>query len=203
VLFYANRDEQSVIFANELAALCASFPQRLRVVHWLESDHGLPSPGDLREFASQYTSYDAFVCGPQPFMEAVSAVLKGLGFPRERHHLEKFVTLTGDPFTTGTALTAESNDDSRARLTVEVKGEVHTYDDWAPTTKLLDYLLAKGLDVPFSCRQGECSACAVRLVTGEVSMEHNDVLDEDDLADGIRLACQSVPAAKSIEVVYD
>ena len=45
VLFYANRDESSVIFAEELTELAAENPDRLVVVHWLESVQGLPEPG--------------------------------------------------------------------------------------------------------------------------------------------------------------
>ena len=43
VLFYANRDEDSVIFASALTELAAEHPDRLLVVHWLESVQGLPS----------------------------------------------------------------------------------------------------------------------------------------------------------------
>src|SRR4051794_25056343 len=43
VLFYANRDETSVIFAAQLTRLAAEHPERLLVVHWLESVQGLPS----------------------------------------------------------------------------------------------------------------------------------------------------------------
>ena len=42
VLFYANPDGRSVIFAGALARLAAAHPERLVVVHWLESVHGLP-----------------------------------------------------------------------------------------------------------------------------------------------------------------
>ena len=48
VLFYANRDEQSVIFAAALRELAAEHPDRLQVVHWLESVQGLPSAAQLR-----------------------------------------------------------------------------------------------------------------------------------------------------------
>jgi 3-ketosteroid 9alpha-monooxygenase subunit B len=41
------------------------------------------------------------------------------------------------------------------------------------------------------------------LVSGEVEMETNDVLDAEDLADGLILACQSRPASDSVEVNYD
>ena len=98
MLFYANRDEKSVIFARELTELAAEHPDRLQVVHWLESVQGLPSQEQMRAFASAYLSYDAFVCGPAPFMKMTIAALKELEFPRERRHQEKFISLGGNPF---------------------------------------------------------------------------------------------------------
>jgi 3-ketosteroid 9alpha-monooxygenase subunit B len=98
VLLYANRDERSVIFGGELARLAAERPDRLLVVHWLESVQGLPTQAQLAAFAAPYASYDAFVCGPAPFMRTAVAALKELGFPRERRHQEKFVSLGGNPF---------------------------------------------------------------------------------------------------------
>ncbi|MCY7395290.1 MAG: 3-ketosteroid-9-alpha-hydroxylase [Nocardioides sp.] len=98
VVLYANRDEESVIFARELGDLAAAHPDRLLVVHWLESVHGLPTQDQLQAFAAQFTTYDAFVCGPAPFMKAAVAALKDLGLPRERRHQEKFVSLGGNPF---------------------------------------------------------------------------------------------------------
>ena len=47
VLIYANRDENSVIFAAALRELAAKYPDRLTVVHWLESVQGLPSAAAL------------------------------------------------------------------------------------------------------------------------------------------------------------
>lgn len=98
VVLYANRDERSVIFAGELARLSAAHPDRLQVVHWLESVQGLPTQEQVRAFAAQYPSHDAFVCGPAPFMKLAVAALKELGFPRGRRHQEKFVSLGGNPF---------------------------------------------------------------------------------------------------------
>ena len=98
MLFYANRDERSVIFAEALAELAREHPDRLRVVHWLESVQGLPSQEQLKSFAADHASYDAFVCGPPPFMKMTVAALRELEFPRERRHQEKFVSLGGNPF---------------------------------------------------------------------------------------------------------
>ncbi|QIG43068.1 ferredoxin--NADP reductase [Nocardioides anomalus] len=224
VLLYANRDERSVIFSRELSELAAAHPARLVVVHWLESVQGLPTQDQLRAFAEPFATHDAFVCGPAPFMKLTVAALKELGFPRERRHQEKFVSLGGNPFgdldaspeeqaeaeheieeaegEEPTDEPATASGEGATHLEVELDGQTYAYDDWAPGTKLLEHLEAKGVRAPYSCREGECSACAVRLLEGEVKMLHNDVLDDDDLADGIRLGCQSVPVTDVVRVTY-
>ncbi len=224
VVFYANRDERSVIFAAELTRLAAENPDRLQVIHWLESVQGLPSPEQIKAFVEPYRAYDAFVCGPAPYMKMVTTVLRDLEFPRERRHQEKFVSLGGNPFgdieemheaereiAEAESDEADSEDGSPAevpgpagpvKLEVELDGTDHTFDDWDPKVKLLEFLESKGVRAPYSCREGECSACAIRLLEGEVRMLHNDVLDEEDLADGIRLGCQSLPATGNVRVTY-
>ena len=225
VVFYANRDERSVIFAAELTRLATENPDRLQVIHWLESVQGLPSPQQIKGFVEPYRAYDAFVCGPAPYMKMVTTVLRDLEFPRERRHQEKFVSLGGNPFgdieemheaereiAEAESDEADSEDGSPAevpgpagpvKLEVELDGTDHTFDDWDPKVKLLEFLESKGVRAPYSCREGECSACAVRLLEGEVRMLHNDVLDEEDLADGIRLGCQSLPATGNVRVTYN
>ena len=150
-------------------------------------------------------------------MKMAVAALKELGFPRERRHQEKFISLGGNPFgdlhdqevAEHEIEDAESDPDDvtegregPVKLEVELDGETYAFDDWSPGTKLLDHLEAKGIKAPYSCREGECSACAVRLLEGEVKMLHNDVLDDDDLAEGIRLGCQSVPVTDTVKVTY-
>ena len=221
VLFYANRDESSVIFARELAELAAAHPERLQVIHWLESVQGLPTEEQMTAFVAGHADRDVFVCGPAPFMKMTIAATKALGIPRERRHQEKFISLGGNPFgdlhdveTAESEITAAESDEqdsaadaaaaARAPVSVEVEldGEVHAFDDWTPNQKLLDFLESKGVKAPYSCREGECSACAVRLLEGEVEMVHNDVLDDEDLADGIRLGCQSLPVTDTVRVTY-
>ena len=109
---------------------------------------------------------------------------------------------------------AESDDDGSSaevfaegpagpvKLEVELDGQEYTFDDWDPQTKLLDFLESKGVQAPYSCREGECSACAIRLLAGDVRMLHNDVLDDEDIADDIRLGCQSLPTTDTVKVTY-
>jgi 3-ketosteroid 9alpha-monooxygenase subunit B len=199
VLVYANRDDQSVIFAAELVALVARHPSRLTVIHWLESLQGLPTTETLATVAAPFAGHEAFICGPAPFMTAVRAALTSLGLERGRVHIERFKSLGANPFEQ--AAVAQSSART-ASVKVTLDGETSEYE-WPADTKLLDLLLARGLDAPYSCREGACSACACVLVSGEVKMLNNDVLEEEDLADGIRLACQSLPVTDEVEISYE
>jgi 3-ketosteroid 9alpha-monooxygenase subunit B len=198
VLIYANRDRESVIFADVIDALALAHPDRLTVVHWLETDRGLPTVDALQELAAPYASWDTFTCGPTPFMQGVAEALRALGLPRARRHQERFVSLGGNPFEDASVDAA-----GPARVTVELAGETHDLDDWDPAVRLIDHLEARGLAVPFSCRKGECSSCMARLVEGDLRHDANTILDEADLAAGFRLVCQAHPLTSSVRIRYE
>jgi 3-ketosteroid 9alpha-monooxygenase subunit B len=200
VLVYANRDDRSVIFGDALRELIAKYPDRLTVVHWLESLQGLPSATALAQLAAPFTDRHAFICGPGPFMAAAREALESLNVPAQQVHLEVFRSLDTDPFA---AVKIEATgDEPPASAVVELDGQTHTVS-WPRNAKLLDVLLDAGLDAPFSCREGHCGACATTLRSGKVNMEVNDVLEQQDLDDGLILACQSHPETDSVEVTYD
>ncbi len=92
--------------------------------------------------------------------------------------------------------------DKPATAVVHLDGQTHTVS-WPRGEKLLDVLLDEGIEAPYSCREGHCGACATTVVSGEVEMETNDVLEPEDLADGLILACQSRPVTDDVEVTYD
>ncbi|HID76514.1 MAG TPA: iron-sulfur cluster-binding domain-containing protein [Planctomycetaceae bacterium] len=48
-----------------------------------------------------------------------------------------------------------------------------------------------GVEIDYSCRVGMCGVCAVKLLSGQVTMETDDGLDPDDRAAGKVLACQA------------
>lgn len=95
-----------------------------------------------------------------------------------------------------------TSDDEPATAVVHLEGRTHTVA-WPRTEKLLDVLLDEGIEAPYSCREGHCGACATTVLKGQVEMETNDVLEPEDLADGLILACQSRPVSGSVEVSYD
>jgi 3-ketosteroid 9alpha-monooxygenase subunit B len=95
-----------------------------------------------------------------------------------------------------------TSSDKPATAVVHLDGQTHTVP-WPRTEKLLDVLLERGIEAPFSCREGHCGACAATALNGEVAMEVNDVLESDDLSDGLILVCQARPVSESVEVSYD
>ncbi|WP_308257277.1 ferredoxin--NADP reductase [Pseudonocardia lacus] len=204
VLCYANRDEQSVIFADRLRELAARYPGRMVLRHLLESAEGLPTVARLRDLAEPHRDREAaFVCGPAPFMAAVVAALAEAGVPADRVVLERYLSLSSDPFAEpAEAQEIDAAADPTARLVVTIDGGRHELD-WPRSTLLLDLLREAGLDAPYSCREGACSACSCRLRSGAVAMAHNEVLEQEDLDDGWVLACQSRPVSDEVEVTYD
>lgn len=202
-LLYANRDDRSVIFSQALRDLAAKYPDRLTVLHWLESVQGLPNATALAKLAAPYADRPAYVCGPGPFMDAAREALESLKVPAAQIHIEVFKSLQSDPFAAVTiADDGAEGGASPATVVVELDGETHTVA-WPRNAKLLDVLLANGLDAPFSCREGHCGACACTLRKGTVHMDVNDVLEQQDLDEGLILACQSRPESDSVEVTYD
>ncbi|MGB0877112.1 MAG: 2Fe-2S iron-sulfur cluster-binding protein [Mycobacterium sp.] len=200
-LIYANRDENSIIFAAALRELAAQHPDRLTALHWLESVQGLPSATALSEMIGPYATRETFICGPGPFMAAAEQALKSSGTPADRVHIEVFKSLESDPFAT-VVIEEDNSDEGPATAIVTLDGDTHEVS-WPRTAKLLDVLLAKGLEAPFSCREGHCGACAVVAKAGDVEMEVNDVLEQQDLDEGLILACQAHPRSESVEITYD
>ncbi|HWN59367.1 MAG TPA: ferredoxin--NADP reductase [Streptosporangiaceae bacterium] len=197
VLVYANRDEGSVIFGSLLRRLASSAGGRLVVVHWLDSLLGVPSATALAALARPYVSFDAFICGPDPYLAVVREALGRLAVPGTRVHVERFLSLAENPFEVAPVVVGGT----AAMLSVTLDGAT-TLLPWPAGTRMLDVLIEAGLDAPYSCRQGVCGACACQLTGGEVEMAHNEVLEPADLADGYILACQAVSLTPEISITY-
>ena len=76
--------------------------------------------------------------------------------------------------------------------------------DVSKNRKLLDAAEDHGFEWPFSCRAASCANCAGILVDGDLEMEMNLILtDEEVETRGIRLTCQSKPASDHVQVIYN
>ncbi|BBZ63092.1 ferredoxin--NADP reductase [Mycolicibacterium monacense] len=198
-LVYANRDERSVIFAAELRGLVARHPDRFTVAHWLESVQGLPGREQLAALARRFAGGEAYLCGPAPFMAAVQGALADAGVARDAVHTEVFRSLTGDPF--AEVAPVDTTTEDGADLRVDLDGRQHGLR-WPRQSTLVDTMIAAGLDVPYSCREGQCGSCAATLRSGRVDMPDTDILEPEDIEAGTILGCQATPASDDVHIEF-
>jgi ring-1,2-phenylacetyl-CoA epoxidase subunit PaaE len=209
-LLYGNRRNDSVMFADELADLKDRYPDRLCLVHVLSREpqevelfNGRLDEGKLRTLLPVTVDVAGvdhwWLCGPFGMVTGAMRVLAELGVPRERIHRELFYVEDEPPPQAGHP---EAPPGPGAEVTVLLDGRtsVVTVPSGVP---LLDGAQRARPDLPFACKGGVCGTCRARLVTGEVTMRRNYALEEDELAAGYVLTCQSVAASSEITVDYD
>ncbi len=205
-LLYANRDEKSVIFRDELEALAGAHPARLQVIHWLDSVQGVPSVAQLAELARTQRMAQAFICGPGPFMDAAVAALQALEMAPEKIHVERFASLPDEETQAAASAAAQAAPPlpgavDEAELEVLLDGELHALR-CGGTETLLEAALRAGLKAPYSCQAGMCASCMCQVIEGSVHLRHNDVLDKKDLAKAWTLACQAVPTSVHLRIKF-
>ena len=58
---------------------------------------------------------------------------------------------------------------------------------------ILDRAEAMGIRLPAGCKQGECSACVAKLVSGEVDQSEQKFLRSSELEAGYTVTCVAYP----------
>lgn len=192
-LVYANRNIESVIFADTLAELQARSGGRLSVHHHLDSEKGFLDTAACAALVGERTHADFYVCGPVLYMDVVQAALESGGRDRGRLFIERF-DLPAES-AAGDASETES-------IVIRLDGRKHTLA-YEPGDTILDAARRAGLKPPFACQAGNCATCMAFLAEGTATMRANNALTADEVREGWILTCQAIPVSREVIVEYD
>lgn len=211
-LLCADRDRTSAIFEAALDELVAKYPDRLTVLRHRDDEHGYVDAAKILEFVGPHTDGDAYICGPEPFMELVENALPGPG----RIFSERFGGAA--PAKPAPPATAPAAEPGTTQATTAPPAPAPATDEGTVTIflnrkkksvprrdgeTLLESARRAGLTPPFSCESGNCATCMAKLTEGKATMRVNDALTDDDLDEGYILTCQAVPDTPSVTVRYE
>jgi 3-ketosteroid 9alpha-monooxygenase subunit B len=203
-LVYANRDQRSIIFEAELAALVAKHPDRLRVIHSLDDRDGFLDLNKVEHYAVDCLEGDFYLCGPGVFMDTVERALAALHVPGDQIHIERFISPPDPGQQAAEAAAADSGEVSHVApdsITVMLDGAEHEIP-YQAEQRVLEAVRAAGKEPPFSCEEGYCSCCMAKLTSGKVRMAVNDCLTPDLLEEGWVLTCQAVCTSRNVKIEY-
>lgn len=216
-LIYGNRSVASIMFREDLEDLKNRHLDRLAILHVLESegqDIDLFSGRIDREKCDRLFRHwidvpgagAAFICGPEPMMLAIADALKAHGMTAGRIKFELFAS--GQPgrvprkarpaATVAADLAADIT-----KVSITLDGTTRTIDVPKQGQSLLEAALAADLDAPFACKAGVCSTCRARVTGGEVEMQANYALEDDEVRQGYVLTCQGYPRSDTVALSYD
>jgi NADH oxidoreductase Hcr len=186
---HSARSPQDVIFAGELAVLAAAHPGVRhalvleKVLEEAPPAHpwvGRLSPDMLKELAPDLLARHVYLCGPAPYMAAVSSILAELGLPAGQLHQESF----GLPAVTSSAAPVAAASD-HFWLTLNKSGKKVKI---LPGQTLLAALEAAGERINAACRAGVCGSCRC-TTSGDVTRQSVATLTQGELESGVVLAC--------------
>ncbi|MFB6297907.1 MAG: ferredoxin Fer [Salinirussus sp.] len=76
--------------------------------------------------------------------------------------------------------------------------------DVNPGEYILEAAEAQGYDWPFSCRAGACANCAAIVLEGEIDMDMQQILSDEEVEDkNVRLTCIGSAAEDEVKIVYN
>ncbi|MFK0141135.1 2Fe-2S iron-sulfur cluster-binding protein [Streptomyces murinus] len=206
-LIRGDRTAASTMFLEEVADLKDRYPERLQLVTVLsreEQQAGLPSGRlDQRRLTELLPALlppervaGWFLCGPYGLVQGAEGALRELGVDRARIHQEIFHVDSG-PTAAGVAPGA-----AHSTVTARLDGRGGTWPVQEGES-LLETVLRNRPDAPYACKGGVCGTCRAFLVSGEVRMDRNFALEEEETGAGYVLACQSHPLTEQVELDFD
>lgn len=211
LLYYANHNEDHMIFGQGLEGLAQDYGDRFRYLPilsqpksaqwpalWRKTEkwHGMvgrTDKGRVQEVIQQNPPPAQRVryclCGPTGFMATVRESLLDIDVPEEDIWSESFGGSVPQDRKAGMAATLEASISGR-QVTVQVGSE----------QTLLEAMTAAGHDIPYSCQSGVCGTCVARLDKGKVHMKAHMALSDEERKQGKILTCQAKAAATHLKV---
>ncbi|MEM6642490.1 MAG: ferredoxin--NADP reductase [Bacteroidota bacterium] len=199
-LVYGNRSEEFIIFKELIEELRDDNPERFEVVHILEEGeaqyNGKPTEQMIMEICQALgvdENTECFICGPQPMMDLVSETLPKIGVSNEKVMMESFEAGKTSPDN----ITDQENADSEALITLD--GEEFELT-MKRSISVLEAALDQGIDMPYSCQSGLCTACRGKCTEGKISTDEAEGLSEEELEEGYVLTCVGRPLSDRIKI---
>lgn len=207
-LIYGNRDGRSIMFLDDLNALKNRYTDRFALFHILSRESHtielfegrIDEQKLIRLFSTVVdagTATDWYLCGPSGMVRAAQATLTAGGVPEGAIHDELF--FAGDD----ASFVPVSDDAVGSEVKFMLDGRTSTIIVDPAGAPILDHALAVRPDTPFSCRSGACASCRARVTLGEVVMDKNWTLNQEEVDAGQILTCQSHPVTDVLELTYD
>jgi ring-1,2-phenylacetyl-CoA epoxidase subunit PaaE len=207
-LIYCNRDIDSIIFKDELTRLETKYEGRLHVIHILDNApmnwqgySGLLNREMLvklferiPDWGLEKTTY--LMCGPEGMMKNVETLLSDHKIPEEKIFKESFVQGTIDKGQKKDAAPAEN---VAREVTIHYDGQEYKIKV-EPNNTILLTALDMGIDLPYSCQSGLCTACRGRALSGKVKMDEEEGLSQSERDEGYVLTCVGHPMTDDVVI---
>ncbi len=213
LLIYGNRSEESIMFRQEIEALQTQHSNRLKVIHTLDiaTANWTGKTGRIDRInaidhidrnTDQSKTCQFYICGPDAMMREVQAALESRSINNRNIHVEYFTAPVDEAGNKKKLKKGKDNRTKVSEVTMVVNGTAHVIEV-GENDIILNRAIEEGVDVSFSCMSGICATCMGKCTSGEVAMEEDFALTEEDREAGYILTCQSHPKSDKVTIVYD
>lgn len=209
-LIYCNRDLDSIIFRQELERWEERYEGRLHVVHVLDTApmnwtgySGLLNREMLVKLFERIPSWSAdkttyLMCGPEGMMRNVESLLHDHAIARDKIFKESFVQGVLDK--QAEAPPAAGSEEAKTReVTIRYDNQEYKVTV-APQDTILQSALDQGIDLPYSCQSGLCTACRGKALSGKVKLDEEEGLSQSERAEGYVLTCVGHPMSDDVVI---
>ena len=215
-LLYGNKTTASMMFRRDLLFLKNRHMDRFHFIPVFSQElqdndlfNGRINNAKGAEFIKRLLPLDGFddffLCGPESMVSEVMRGLRAQGVAKARIHVELFSASAEDA-----ARRVQKHEERasrygsrRCQVAIRFQGRRHRFDLECDGENLLDRARSLGVELPFSCRDGVCGTCKARLLEGQVDMDVNHALTDEEVAAGYILSCQSHPLPGEVSLDFD